>query len=275
MIVNWRGATWDDPDDDAPFPAVIVLSCTGLDDFVAASANITGSGHGAAKSPLFQSIGSWILEITVFADDDEQMGERLDAIRAITARADDEFTEYPFEWTAPGATIRCAFARVVQRQIPNVWTTAERTVGVTCQIAYEATDPMIYGAEVEHDFDNDETWSFTCPGWAPSERWRWVAPGPAEYPRLTWSNGDDTAVIRYGQSQVNDGQNLVVDIQPRALITTVGGPAFNRYGFFDGGNNNVIPPPWFKILPGAQTLTYHAATGGDDGCTFRYRPAMP
>lgn len=267
MQVTWRGNTWG-----AYGSSTIVKSANGLNDFRAQAANLAGQGHGATRSPLWQTPGGWTLELTVFADSDAEMGSTLDAIRAVTAGDADPMAEYPFTWEAPGEVPRTAFAYVTDRQIPEDWTTHERLDGLTLLLVFEATDPMIYGAEVVHDFENDEVWSFTAAGWAPSERWRWVVPGLAKYPRITWSNGDVQGVLRLGQGQVNNGQNLVWDSKPRALVSTVGGPMFNRYGWFDGGNTNVLPPK-LRILPGAQTITFHAQTG--DECTFRYRPAMP
>lgn len=268
MQVTWRGQTWG-----VYGSSTIVKTSNGLEDFKGQAANLAGQGHGATRSPLWQTPGGWILELTVFADSDAAMAAELDAIRAVTAGGSDPMAEYPFDFTMPGEVTKTAFAYVTDRQIPTDWTSHDRLDGVTLQIAFEATDPMIYGAEVVKVFENDEVWSFTSPGWVPSERWQWVVPGPATYPRITWSNGTDQAVVRLGQGFVDTGENLNVNLKPRSLVTTVGGTIYNRYGYFDGGNTNV-PPPWFRIPPGAQTITFHAATGGAES-TFRYRPAMP
>lgn len=268
MIVDWLEQTWGAHDSN-----VQVLRANGLEDFKAQAANLAGNGHGAVRAPLWQSSGSWVLDLLVFAASDAEMAATLDGIRAVTARSDDPMDEHSFEWQVPGEDQRCAFARVTDRQIPTDWTTHDRLDGLPLSVVYEACDPMVYGAEVEYEFEEGETWPFTAAGWSYSERWRWVVPGAAQYPRLTWTNGDVSAVLRLGQGQVNGGQNLVVDSKPHQLVTTVGGPTFNRYGWFDGGNTNV-PPPFFRIPAGAQSITYSSGTGGATS-TFRYRPGMP
>jgi len=267
VIVGWQGRTWGTFDSD-----VQVLGVAGLEDRVNRSQAITGATAGGVATPQFADVGAFVVELVVFADSDADMATKLADIYACTWGGEGT-DEYPFDFTINGQDPLTVFARVANRSVPTDFTTKDRYRAAQILVAFEASDPMVYGAEVEHEYEaTGETWSFTCDGWAPSERYQWVVPGPAATPRVTWSNGDVSAVVRLGTGSVNDGQNLNWNVTPHKLVSTVGGPTFNRYGDFDGGNVNVAPS-LFRILPGAQTITFTA--GYATTAVFRYRPAMP
>lgn len=270
MIVGWKGQTWGEGD-------TVIESAQGLEDFIAAAANVTGGRNGGIAAPLFRPVGGWVLGLRVLASSDVDMDAKLNAIYAVTAGPDDGLEEDPFTFTMPGSAVaKTIYARVVARQPATDFTTAGRLKAATVPITYEGNDPTVYGPEVEATLALGTPHNFTPGGWKPTMRWRWIAHGPLVLPRLTiTAAGMTDRVLRLGGNggHLNTGQSLVWDSTPNDLVATVGGPSFDRYGDFDGGVHTIDPPD-ITLGTGAQTVTMSASSGSGDGL-FRYRPAMP
>lgn len=265
MIVHYRGRTWGDWGTQT-----IVQRAPGFEDLKAAAANLTGGGRGGATpAPLRMEASAPILDMVVFADTDEDMGTALDDIAAASYDAD-ELADHPYDYQVDGSDQRTMFVRCTARQIPSDWTTSERMRSANVQLAFEANDPMTYGAEQTETLTQGDPLAITIDGWGLSERWRWIGHGPLTNPRLTLTaEGYDPQIIRY-VGTVNPGQNLLVESTPQRFKTTVGG--FDRYGRFDGGVHT-IPPALIALPPGPVTVTM-GGTGGGDG-SFRWRGAKP
>ena len=265
MIVSWKGQTWGTFGTDFQ-----VLAIQGIENRALVAANVSGGIDGAGAAPTFSDIGSFVVDLIVFADSDADMAANLAAIYAVTWGTTDRVTEDPFDFTIEGQDELTVFARVVNRSVPTDFETRDRYRACRMQIAYEATDPMVYGAEVEVTGLASGDDVVIAGGWAPSQRWRWIGHGALTNPRLTLAtDGYDNQVLRY-EGVVADGHDLLVESTPHSLVTTV--DAVNKFDLFDGGTPNAAAQ-FFSLLPG-QTLTYSAASGAGDA-SFRYRPARP
>lgn len=262
--VGWKAQTW------GAFGAdVQVLALPGIEDRALRSTSITGGMDGGVPAPQTADIGAFVADLLIFGDSDEDMAANLAAIYAVSWGTTDGITEDPFDFTLEGQDTLTVFARVVKRSVPTEFETADRYRACRLQIAFEATDPMVYGEEVETALEVDDDLTIAG-GWAPSQRWTWTAHGAVTNPRLTLeTTGYDDQILRCVRSVVG-GTDLLVESTPHSLVTTVAD--VDRFDDFDGGNTNV-GAQFFKLLPG-QTLTYSAASGTGDA-VFSYRPARP
>lgn len=260
IVTDWLGATWGADGTD-----IEVLSAPGLEDRALSGANLSGGIDGAVAAPKFAQIGAFVIQLLVLADSDEDMAEKLESIYAVTWGTQDKTAENPLTFTLPGHAPLTVYAAVTNRQVPTSFEDNLRARACTIPIAFEASDPMVYGAAVTTEL-TDGTVVPIVGGWAPSERWKWIAHGPDTDPTLTLStDGHADQILRLNHA-VSSGQNVLVDVTPHSQKNTVGG--IDHLDWFDGGDDGILPQ-FFKLLPG-QTLRFNGADG-----SFTYRPAKP
>jgi hypothetical protein len=110
-------------------------------------------------------------------------------------------------------------------------------------------------------------------------------PGPVTNPRIS-SSLNASACVRY-LGTIADGYTLVVELLPKgnapgyyATVVTDANVANYRasttsaYSSLDAGASYAgVPPGWFGIEPGEQTISY-SATSGTGGSTFVWREAF-
>lgn len=264
----WDGLTFGfDPDAEAI--TYHLVSSEGLEDFASTGGSLDVSGRdGRGLAPLWAEVGNWITIVEIWGPDADTWRARRDALKAATSPMRWRNTEGAYDITYQAEDTRTVFARPSRRIIPQDPRYLVKFFG-EAQLAFSANDPLTYSPAVQHTLARGASWTFTSPGSEFSTRFRWVAPGPATNPRLTFSVvGFDDVVIRY-VGTINDGQNLVVDSAPDHFRVEVSG--VNRYGHMDGGVSTVIcPRP--TIAPGEQTVTFSAGIGAPS-CTLTQRGA--
>jgi hypothetical protein len=260
--VGWKARSWGTPDSD-----VFILGLPGIEDRINNAANITGGRDGGAAAPSFADIKAFVADIVVFADSDADMDEKLRDIYAVTWGSTDPTAEDPFTFTIPGQEELTVFSRFTNRQNPTSFETRDRFRACRLQIAYEATDPMVYAALETAALNTGGSLTIDK-GWAPSNRWTWTAAGPSTNARLEIATPGYPDKVVHLSGSIPSGKTLTVESRPDLLVTEIDGdPVYSR---FDNGDPD-FPAEFPKLLPG-QTVT-HLGTG--TAGTFSYWPARP
>lgn len=268
MIGFWKTRTWGGWDEDGTLRDVQILAAPGLEDRALSAANTTGGRHGAAAAPAFADIGSFVLDMVVSADTDAEMAAKLADVYSVTWGEDDATAEEQFGFILPGEDRLTVFARFMKRSNPTDFQTRERYRASRLQVAFEATDPTRYGAQVTGELAPGVPFEIT-EGWAPTLRWAWTAHGAVSNPRLRITTpGYPDRTIRC-VATVPGGQDMAVVSHPEYLKATVAG--VDAYAAFDNGVSTSTPARIPKLVPG-QTVTYLASGGSAE---LAYWPAKP
>lgn len=242
---------------------------------------------GSALSPLTAPAASWVTVVDIepppgSVDLDGDYQTQRDNLKAATIKS---AVELPYDIHNTDATVVTRFARCTDRQIPYDEESVVRR-HATAQLEFTTSDPFTYGPEDSEVLAVNTTYAWSSTGWADSERWKAVIAGPVTNPQLTCATYGATAVMRYVGS-IPSGFNLVIISRPRYGLTKVVADARlaavedylnageQAYRYMDNGAARPnVPPAWFKIGGGSQSIAY-ASTAGTGTCTFTWREAKP
>lgn len=265
---EWRGLIFGDDGETAT--AYPWTSANGVEDLAMSGGLLPGGAlDGAGVAPLRADASSWLSIVDIYGTDEAAYITQRDALKAATWRNTDPMLEEPYDIYVGTEEPVTRFARVVNRSIPTDENSLVRRYAVA-QIVFESSDPLTYTAVQDVELDPTDTHTFTCAGWAPSERWSATIVGPVTNPQVR-SSIDSSAIVRYNGT-VPEGSTLLLELGPRSLVCTLDGD--NVYGSMDGGIGSNRIAQWFPIVPGEQTISYFAA-GGTGTCTFAWREAKP
>jgi hypothetical protein len=252
-----------------------LVESPGLEDFATNGGTLDATGaDGSPLAPLWIDVGGWTEVVEIWGGSRSDWISARDTFKRATLPFVDgsRLAETEFDIVYQDEDTKTIFARITNRKIPQDPAFLVDYFG-EASVQFTAADPFTYGPEVTYTLALNGDHDFTPAGWVASKRWEWIAHGPVVNPRLTFTidGMDDPVVLRFVGS-VADGQNLHVKSTPHELVTTVGGPSFNRYTDFDGGNHNV-PAPFDLTLADVATNVKYEAASGTGNCTFTYRTA--
>lgn len=284
---QWQGLVFgDDGSTNLNTTAYGLQESPGLNDLRFSGAGLDAPGTGLAHAPLYADARSWVTVIDLNASTAAYWEAKRDALLAATSITTNTATEAPYTITHRD-TVRTVFARVISRDVPR-----DRNAMVsrfaTASISFSSIDPVMYGPlETETFTGASDSEAIDSDGWVESWRWKWVVPGPVTNPMLS-SNLHSSMVIRYVGS-ISSGYNLVVEQFPQGHspgyyakvvadadvddYATIG-VGTNAYGNLDRGpSGSGVPPRWFPVAGGEQTISY-SATSGTAGSTWAWRPGF-